>query len=69
MQAMETALRRRTFVAGAALAAPWLATKARAADDTIARRFAETLSAHDIDAFAALFTEDYHQVSAAAGPA
>ena len=68
---METALRRRTFIAGAALAAPWLATKARAADDTIARRFAETLSAHDIDAFAALFAEDYvnHQVSAAAAPA
>jgi len=66
MQAMETVLRRRTFIAGAALAAPSLATMAQAADDTIARRFAEPLSAHDIDAFA----EDYgnHQVSAAAGP-
>jgi steroid delta-isomerase-like uncharacterized protein len=36
----------------------------------VAERFAQTLSAHDIDGFAALFAEDYvnHQLSAAAPP-
>ena len=36
----------------------------------VAERFAATLSAHDIDAFAALFADGYvnHQVSAAAPP-
>ena len=66
-------MQRRLLLAGAALAgaSPWLARGARGADDTIVRRFAETLSAHDIDAFAALFSEDYvnHQVSAAAAAA
>jgi steroid delta-isomerase-like uncharacterized protein len=37
---------------------------------TIAEQFAKTLSDHDIDAFAALFADNYvnHQVSAAAPP-
>jgi len=36
----------------------------------VAERFAETLSAHDIDGFAALFSDSYvnHQLSAAAPP-
>jgi steroid delta-isomerase-like uncharacterized protein len=62
-------MRRRTWIAGAALigAAPLLA-RANAADIAIAERFAQTLSAHDIDAFAALFADAYinHQASAAA---
>jgi steroid delta-isomerase-like uncharacterized protein len=65
-------MRRRFFIAGAALAgaSPWLAQKTRAADASVAERFAAALSAHDIDAFAALFAEDFvnHQVSAAAPP-
>jgi steroid delta-isomerase-like uncharacterized protein len=65
-------MRRRTWIAGAALvgAAPLLARGARAADSAIAERFAQTLSAHDIDAFAALFADAYvnHQASAAAPP-
>jgi steroid delta-isomerase-like uncharacterized protein len=65
-------MRRRTVIAGAALlaAAPWTAKRAQAADASIAERFAQTLSAHDIDALAALYAEDYvnHQVSAAAPP-
>lgn len=41
-----------------------------AAGDDMAERFAKTLSDHDIDAFAALFADDYvnHQASAAAPP-
>ena len=37
---------------------------------SLAERFAETLSAHDIDRFAALFSDNYvnHQASAAAPP-
>ena len=65
-------MRRRLFIAGAALAgaAPLLARRSRAADASIAVRFAAALSAHDIDVFAALFSEAYvnHQVSAAAPP-
>ncbi len=65
-------MRRRTFIAGAAFAgsAPLLATTTKAAEDSIVERFAATLSAHDIDAFATLFAEGYvnHQVSAAAPP-
>ena len=65
-------MRRRTLIAGAALAgaAPFLVHRGGAADASIAVRFAAALSAHDIDAFAALFAEDYvnHQVSAAAPP-
>ena len=64
-------MRRRTFLAGAALAAAPLASRpAEAADAAMARKFALALSAHDIDAFADLFGDDYvnHQVSAAAAP-
>ena len=54
--------------AGGALTTPALAQDADAA--AIPQRFAATLSAHDITAFAALFADDYvnHQVSAAAPP-
>ncbi len=62
-------MRRRTLVAGGALAgaAAILGSRAEAADAMIARRFADSLSAHDLDAFAALFADGYvnHQVSAA----
>jgi predicted SnoaL-like aldol condensation-catalyzing enzyme len=69
-------MRRRTWLTGAALmgAAPFIARAARAAADaadaSIAGRFAATLSAHDLDAFAALFADGYvnHQASAAAPP-
>jgi predicted SnoaL-like aldol condensation-catalyzing enzyme len=65
-------MRRRTLIGGAALAAaaPALTGRAQAADPSIVERFAATLSAHDIDAFAALFSDAYvnHQVSAAAPP-
>jgi steroid delta-isomerase-like uncharacterized protein len=65
-------MRRRTMIAGAALigAAPLLAKTARAADASIAERFAQTLTVHDLDAFAALFAGNYvnHQASAAAPP-
>jgi len=42
----------------------------RGAARSLIERFASTLSAHDIDGFAALFADDYvnHQVSAAAPP-
>ncbi len=63
-------MRRRTLVTGGALAgaAAILGRKVQAADATITRRFADSLSAHDLDAFAALFAEGYvnHQASAAA---
>ncbi len=63
-------MRRRTLVAGGALigASALLARQAEAADATIARTFADALTAHDLDAFAALFAENYvnHQTSAAA---
>ena len=65
-------MRRRTLIGGAAfaIAAPTLAGRTQAADSSIVERFAATLSAHDIDAFAALFSDAYvnHQVSAAAPP-
>jgi ketosteroid isomerase-like protein len=68
----EQDMRRRTLIAGAALigAAPLVVRAAVAQSASIAERFAQTLSAHDIDAFAALYAEDYvnHQVSAAAPP-
>jgi len=46
------------------------AASAQSSPQSLAERFAATLSAHDIDAFAALFFPDYvnHQVSAAAPP-
>jgi steroid delta-isomerase-like uncharacterized protein len=64
-------MRRRTFLAGAALAAAPIASgRADAADASVALKFADALNAHDIDAFANLFADDYvnHQVSAAAPP-
>ena len=62
-------MRRRTFLTAAAAAA-LVPAGARAADASMARKFADALSAHDIDAFADLFAEDYvnHQVSVAAPP-
>lgn len=65
---------RRTVTVGLALAGSGaLATQAAAqpaAVNPVIAAFAKTLSAHDIDAFAALFAEDYvnHQMSAAAPP-
>ena len=65
-------MRRRNFVASGALAgaATLLGGQAEAADAMIARRFADALTAHNLDAFADLFAEGYvnHQVSAAAPP-
>ncbi len=56
------------FLAGA-LVEPVRAQSA-SSPQSLAERFAATLSAHDIDAFAALFSDSYvnHQVSAAAPP-
>ncbi len=61
-------MRRRTFLTAAAASA--LPARARAADASMARKFADALSSHDIDAFADLFAEDYvnHQVSVAVPP-
>ena len=61
---------RRSVLAGLCGAAMVLPDVARADERTpaqIGEAFAATLSAHDIDAFAALFADDYinHQVSAA----
>jgi steroid delta-isomerase-like uncharacterized protein len=56
-------------LAGSALAAPALADEINAAAPLI-EKFAATLTAHDITAFAALFSDNYvnHQLSAAASP-
>ena len=63
-------MRRRTLISGAALVAtaPFILRTAKAASASIVDRFAATLNAHDLDAFAALFADDYvnHQLSAAA---
>jgi steroid delta-isomerase-like uncharacterized protein len=64
--------RRQVLVGGlllTAAAGPAVA-QAPASPRTLAERFAATLSAHDIDAFADLFADNYvnHQVSAAAPP-
>jgi steroid delta-isomerase-like uncharacterized protein len=64
-------LRRRTLILGAAaLGATPLVGGTSAASVSIVERFAETLTAHDLDAFAALFADGYvnHQLSAAAPP-
>jgi steroid delta-isomerase-like uncharacterized protein len=64
-------VRRRTLILGAAAGiAPLIAGTAEAESASIVERFAATLSAHDLEAFAALFADDYvnHQVSAAAPP-
>ena len=61
---------RRTVMMGLAIAgsgAP-AAVAQSGAENSVIAAFAKTLSAHDLDAFAALFAEDYvnHQMSAAA---
>jgi steroid delta-isomerase-like uncharacterized protein len=71
IRSKETILRRRTLIlSAAALGAAPLIRRATAASVSIVERFAETLTAHDLDAFAALFVDDYvnHQLSAAASP-
>jgi predicted SnoaL-like aldol condensation-catalyzing enzyme len=61
-------------LAGSALAVPALVTRAHADEKNAAtpliEKFAATLSAHDLTAFAALFSDNYvnHQLSAAAPP-
>jgi steroid delta-isomerase-like uncharacterized protein len=67
---METDMDRRSVMMGLALVGP-LTAKAAAqsrAENPVIAAFAKTLSAHDIDGFAALFADDYvnHQTSAAA---
>jgi steroid delta-isomerase-like uncharacterized protein len=56
--------------AGGVLSVPGVAAAAEASPRELANQFAATLSAHDIDGFAALFADDYvnHQNSAAAPP-
>ncbi len=65
-------MRRRTLLTGALIAAgaPLTTGRAHAADAAMARRFADALTAHDINAFSDLFADDYvnHQTSAAAPP-
>jgi steroid delta-isomerase-like uncharacterized protein len=67
---MESGMDRRTVLTGLALVGP-LTAKAAAqsgGESPVITAFAKTLSAHDIDGFAALFADDYvnHQMSAAA---
>jgi steroid delta-isomerase-like uncharacterized protein len=68
----ETPMDRRTVMVGFAIAGSGVVTTAAAAqsgaESPSIAAFAKTLSAHDIDGFAALFAEDYvnHQMSAAA---
>ena len=66
---------RRVLLAGLAAGGATLGTQVHAqggvaVSQALAERFAATLSAHDITAFAALFAQDYnnHQTSAAAPP-
>ena len=56
--------------AGAVLASTTIAEAATASPRNLAQQFAATLTAHNIDAFAALYAEDFinHQTSAAAPP-
>jgi steroid delta-isomerase-like uncharacterized protein len=65
--------RRQVTAAGLLLAGGFAApafAQPVASPQAVAERFAAALSAHDIDAFAALFSDSYvnHQVSAAAPP-
>lgn len=55
---------------GAAIAVPTLVKAQTRSASQLAEAFAATLSAHDMEAFAALLADDYvnHQVSAAAPP-
>jgi predicted SnoaL-like aldol condensation-catalyzing enzyme len=62
---------RRTVMMGLAIAGSGVVTAAAAqsgAENPLIAAFAQTLSAHDINGFAALFADDYinHQMSAAA---
>jgi predicted ester cyclase len=61
---------RRRLLAGLAVVAALPGAAAAAPAGNVAEAFAAALSAHDIDAFAALFADDYaqHQHSAAAPP-
>jgi steroid delta-isomerase-like uncharacterized protein len=62
---------RRTILAGLGIgAATIVPAAAQGTTRVVAERFAASLSAHDIDAFAALFDDGYvnHQLSAAAPP-
>jgi steroid delta-isomerase-like uncharacterized protein len=62
---------RRSMIAATALAATAFAPgAAEAQNGTLLQRYADALSARDIVAFAALFSDDYvnHQVSAAVAP-
>jgi hypothetical protein len=61
---------RRTLFAGLAASLTTGGTALAASPGNVAEAFAATLTAHDIDAFAALFADDYaqHQASAAAKP-
>jgi steroid delta-isomerase-like uncharacterized protein len=65
-------MQRRLMVTGVSLAAAMRTGMARAqpAGANMIDQFAATLNAHDINAFAALFADDYvnHQTSAAAPP-
>lgn len=67
-------MNRRTLIiglaAGAAASGQAYAEGGAQSPRNLAEQFAATLSKHDIDAFAALFAEDYvnHQMSAAAPP-
>jgi steroid delta-isomerase-like uncharacterized protein len=64
-------MQRRTLIlSAAALGAAPLVGRTLAASVSIVERFAATLTAHDLDAFATLFADDYvnHQLSAAAPP-
>ncbi|MFW7269956.1 ester cyclase [Gluconacetobacter sp. Hr-1-5] len=65
-------MQRRIMIIGTALlgVVPLASTSVRAAAETVANRFAQTLNEHDLNAFAALFDDDYvnHQLSAAARP-
>ncbi len=57
-----------TGLLGAAVLMPEVARAAARTASELAEAFAATLSAHDMEGFAALFAEDYvnHQLSAAA---
>ena len=66
-------MHRRMMLAAMAVSGSLVGAGAKAATagpSDLATRFAATLSAHDMDGFAALFAEDYvnHQASAAAPP-
>jgi steroid delta-isomerase-like uncharacterized protein len=67
---MEADMNRRSVMMGLALVGPLTAEAAAqsGAENPVIAAFAKTLSAHDMDGFAALFADDYvnHQMSAAA---